>query len=239
LFLVIGKRREWIEPSASIPPFQEVGMRSLRTLGCVVALALAFGTTGYGQSADKRFLIVLIGPTGSGKTTQAEFLKKRFGIPTIAVDDLIQANPAALAKNRTAGITPGPPQLSPAIDGLVAEAITRYDLTKGVALDGYPASKDQADHLAALAAKLNLPAPIIIQIDLPDDVARQRLKTRQHADDKPELIEERLKNYHREMDMIRSYYPQANIWSINGDKPVAVVSSTIEAILKDEMPKQH
>ena len=214
-------------------------MRSLRTIGCVVALALAFGTTGQAQSTDKRFLIVLIGPTGSGKTTQAEFLKKRFGIPTIAVDDLIQANPAALAKNRTPGITPGPPQLNPAIDGLVAEKITRSDLTKGVALDGYPASKDQADHLAALAAKLNLPPPIVIQIDLPDDVARQRLKTRQRADDKPDLIEERLKNYHREMDMIRSYYPQANIWTINGDKPVAEVSSTIEAILKDEMPKQH
>jgi adenylate kinase len=214
-------------------------MRSLRTIGCVLALALAFGTTGYAQSTDKRFLIVLIGPTGSGKTTQAAFLKKRFRIPTIAVDDLVQTNPAALAKYRTPGITPGPPQLNPAIDGLVAEAITRSDLTKGVALDGYPASKDQADHLAALAAKLNLPPPIVIQIDLPDDVARQRLKTRQRADDKPELIEERLKNYHREMDMIRSYYPQANIWTINGDKPVAVVSSTIEAILKDEMPKQQ
>ncbi len=105
-------------------------------------------------------------------------------------------------------------------------------------MDGYPASKDQADHLAALAAKLKLPPPIVIQIDLPDDVARERLKKRQRADDQPDLIEERLKNYLREMDMVRSYYPQANIWTINGDKSVAEVSSTIETILKDEMPKQ-
>jgi adenylate kinase len=212
-------------------------MRSLRKIGCAVALTLAFGATTPSQSADKRYLILLIGPTGSGKTTQAEFLKKRFAIPTIAVDDLIAANPAALAKYRRPGITPGPPQLNPAIDALVAEKVASLDLTKGVALDGYPASKDQADHLAALAAKLNLPPPIVIQIDLPDDVARQRLKDRRRADDKPELIEERLKNYHREMDLIRSYYPQANIWTINGDKPVAEVSTTIEAILKDEMPK--
>jgi adenylate kinase len=212
-------------------------MRSLRKIGCAVALTLAFGATTPSQSADKRYLILLIGPTGSGKTTQAEFLKKRFAIPTIAVDDLIAANPAALAKYRRPGITPGPPQLNPAIDALVAEKVASLDLTKGVALDGYPASKDQADHLAALAAKLNLPPPIVIQIDLPDDVARQRLKDRRRADDKPELIEERMKNYHREMDLIRSYYPQANIWTINGDKPVAEVSTTIEAILKDEMPK--
>ncbi len=212
-------------------------MKSVRKIGYGVALTLMFGATAQSQSANKRYLIVLIGPTGSGKTTQAEFLKKRFAIPTIAVDDLITANPAELTKYRGAGITPGPPQLNPAIDALVAKEVTSLDLTKGVALDGYPASKDQADHLAALAAKLNLPPPIVIQIDLPDDVARQRLKKRQRADDKPELIEERLKNYHREMDMIRSYYPQANIWTINGDKPVAEVSSTIEAILKDEMPK--
>jgi adenylate kinase family enzyme len=104
-------------------------------------------------------------------------------------------------------------------------------------LDGYPASKDQADHLAELAAKLNLPRPIVIKLDLPDDVARQRLKQRQRVGDTPELIEERLKDYHREMDMIRSYYPETNIWTVNGDKPVAAVSSTIEAILKDEIPK--
>lgn len=209
-------------------------MRSVRAVGYGVALTLLLGATAQSQSADKRFLIVLIGPTGSGKSTQAEFLKKRFAIPTIAVDDLITANPAALAKYRG---TAGPPQLNPAIDALVAETVTSLDLTKGVALDGYPASKDQADHLAALAAKLNLPPPIVIQIDLPDDVARQRLKKRRRPEDKPELIEERLKNYHREMDMIRSYYPQANIWTINGNKPIAEVSSTIEAILNDEMPK--
>ena len=143
----------------------------------------------------------MIGPTGSGKTTQAEFLKKRFGIPTIAIDDLVRDHPEALARNRGSRIVSGPPQLDPAIDALVAEAIAKSDLTKGVALDGYPASKDQADHLAALAAKLSLPPPIVIQIDLSDEVVKERLKKRKRADDTPELIEERLKNYHREMDM--------------------------------------
>ena len=213
-------------------------MKSDRMIAFGVVLSVLFGAAAQSQTADKRYLIILIGPTGSGKTTQAEFLRKRLGIKTISIDDLIQANPAALAKLRRPGITPGPPQLNPAIDGLMAEKLAASDLTKGVALDGYPASKDQADHLAALAVKLNLPPPIVIQLDFPDDVARQRLKERQHADDKPELIEERLKNYHREMDMIRSYYPEVNIWTINGDKPVEEVSSTIEAILKDELPKQ-
>lgn len=209
-------------------------MKSLRAIGCGLVFALFSGSAAQSQSADKPLLIVLVGPTGSGKTTQAEFLRKRFGVATVALDDLIQANPAALAKFSRPGITPGLPQLNPAVDALVAEQLASLDLTKGVVLVGYPASKDQADHLAALIPKLNLPDPIVIQIDLPDEVARQRLKRRQRADDKPELIEERLKNYHREMDMIRSYYPEAKIWTIDGDKPVAEVSSTIEEIVTTE-----
>jgi len=69
----------------------------------------------------------------------------------------------------------------------------------------------------------------VFQLDLPDEVARRRPKERRRADDKPERIEEPLKNYHREMDMIRSCYPAA---TIDGDKPVAEVSGAIEAILR-------
>jgi len=214
-------------------------MTSVRTVGYLLLQCLLFGAAAHSQTADKRFLILLIGPTGSGKTTQAEFLKKRFGIPTISVDDLIEANPAALAKDIRPGITRGPRQLNPAIDELVAEKLATLDLTHGLVLDGYPASKDQADHLAALAVKLKLPDPIVFQFDLPDDVARERLlKERKAPEDKPELIEERLKNYHREMDVICAYYPEVNIWTIDGDKPVAEVSSMIEAILKDQIPKR-
>jgi adenylate kinase len=213
-------------------------MNLLRTITCGVLFTLFPGSAAQSQTADERLLIVLIGPTGSGKTTQAEFLRKQFGIPIVAADELIQANPAALAKYRRPGITPGPPQLSPALDALVAEKLASMDLTKGVVLDGYPASKDQADHLAALVAKQILPAPIVIHIDLPDEVAMQRLKERQRADDKPELIEERLKNYHREMDMIKSYFPEAKIWTIDGNKPVAEVSAAIGELLKDELQKR-
>ena len=210
-------------------------MTLLRILAFGVALTLLFGSTAQSQTADKRFIIVLIGPTGSGKTTQAEFLRRRYGIPTIAVDDLIQANPAALAKYQRPGITSGPAQLNPAIDELVAEKLASLDLTKGVVLDGYPASKDQADHFAGLISALSLPHPMVIQIDVSDEVATERLKERHHADDQPELIEERLKNYHREMDMIQSYFPEAKIWTVNGNKPVAEVSSAIERILKNAL----
>ena len=212
-------------------------MLSRRTLLCLLAAVLPASILP-AQSSDKPFVIVLIGTTGSGKTTQAEFLKRKFGIPTVTVDDLINENPAVMAKYRTPGIDPGTPQTSPAVNELIRDRLSKMDLKKGVALDGYPATKDQADHLGALLKKMGLPQPIIIHIDVPDDVDRERLKKRQRADDTPEQIERRLKDYHREMDMIRSYYPEANIWTIDGTLTPVEVSKTIQAILNDELPKK-
>lgn len=205
----------------------------LIAIGLLVTVAIP------AQTPDKRFVIVLIGPPGSGKTTQSEFLKKTFGIPTITIEDLIRNNPATLAKYRTDGIDPGTPQSSPALNELVQQALSKMDLTKGVILDGYPATKDQADHLAGLVRKLALPSPIVIQLDVPDNVVRDRLKGRGREDDTPEVVARRLKDYHRELDMVRSYYPQANIWTVNGAGSPEEVSETIRSILNDELPRKQ
>ncbi|MGI8743490.1 MAG: nucleoside monophosphate kinase [Bryobacteraceae bacterium] len=187
------------------------------------------------QTLDKRFVIVLIGPPGSGKTTQSEYLQKAFRIPTITSEDLIRSHPEALERYQTDGIAPGTPQSNPALNDLVRDALSKIDLTKGVVLDGYPASKDQADHFGVVVRKLNLPSPIVIQLAVPDDVVRARLKARGRADDTPQVIAQRLKDYHRELEMIRSYYPEANVWTVDGALPSEKVSQTIQSILKDEV----
>ncbi len=204
----------------------------------LIGIGLLSAQTPQIDAVDKRFVIVLIGPPGSGKTTQSEFLKKTFSIPTLTSEDLARSHPEALAKYETTGITAGTPQSNPALNDLVRDALTKMDLTKGVVLDGYPASKDQADQCTAMLRKLNLPAPIVIQLAVPDDVVRARLKARGRADDTPEMIAQRLKDYHRELEMMRSYYPQANIWTVDGALPAEKVSQTIQSILKDEMPKR-
>lgn len=191
------------------------------------------------QTSDDRFVIVLIGPTGSGKTTQAEFIKREFGISAIGVDDLIKENSSALEKYRTPGIDPGPPQTSPALNELVRGRLSKMDLKKGVVLDGYPATKDQADHLSTLVRELGLPSPVVIQIDVPDEVVRVRLQKRKGPEDTPEEVERRLKDYHRELDMIRDYYPRANIWTVDGTRSPIDVSRTIQVILRDELPRKR
>jgi adenylate kinase len=213
---------------------------------------LSFAQAGTALTIEKRFVIILIGPTGSGKTTQTEILKKNFGLPTISVDDLIRDNPSLFVQQKTAATkaggakpsttkptaTPAPPQANPAMNALVDTALSKLDLTKGVVLDGYPASKEQADHLAELVRTNALPSPIVLQLDVPDDIVRERLKKRASPDDTPELITQRLKQYHRDLDMVRAYYPQANIWTIDGTRSVNDVAATIRSILNDELPKK-
>ena len=181
--------------------------------------------------ADRNMVIVLIGPTGSGKTTQAAFLQKRYGLPTIAADDLIKQHPEALKKYQTPGIDPGVPQSNPALNDLVHDRLSQMYVKKGFVLDGYPATKDQADHLEAMLKEMGLPSPVIIVLEIPDKVALKRDKKRGREDDTPVQIERRLKDYHREMDFVRTYYPEANIRTVDGTKPIAEVSKAIEAVL--------
>jgi len=201
-------------------------------------LPIAFCAAAFLAAADRPFVVVLIGPTGSGKTTQADFLKRRYSIPSINIDEIIQQNRAELNSEKTPGINEGSPQESLGINELVRDRLKRMNPARGFVLDGYPASKDQADYLAALLRDLHLPAPVILQLDVPDAVVKERLAKRHRSDDKPAPIEQRLKDYHREMDMIRDYYPQANIWTVDGTRTPAEVSKTIVSILEDEIPKR-
>jgi len=211
----------------------------LRNLRALLASACLLAGTMTAQTSSNRFVIVLVGPTGSGKTTQSEFIKREFGIPTVTIEDLIKENPAALEKYQTPGIDPGTPQTSPAMNELVRARLSKMDLKKGVVLDGYPATKDQADHLAALVKEMGLLPPVVIQLDVPDDMVRARLEKRKSAEDTPEQIERRLKDYHRELDLIRDYYPQANIWTIDGTRPIVDVWRTVQVILRDELPRKR
>ena len=198
-------------------------LRLFAFLGLAAPAALA---------ADKSFVIVLIGPTGAGKTTQAAFLNKQYGLPVINADELAAENPAAMKKYQEPGIDPGTPQTSPAVNDLVHDKLSKMDVKKGFVLDGYPATKDQADHLEAMVKELGLPSPIVIQLLVPDKVALKRDKKRGRADDTPAEIERRLKDYHREMDMVKTYYPEANIHTIDGTKTIAEVSKAITAVLE-------
>jgi adenylate kinase family enzyme len=169
----------------------------------------------------------MIGPPGSGKTTQAEFRKRDLGMTVVAADDLIARNRHRFQKYKYPSLQGVEPHLDPAMDSLVEQELTKVDFSKGVVLDGYPASKSQGDFLTALRRKLQLPAPIIIHLTVPDSVVQSRLGG-QH---RPEL-DQQLKDYHREFDFIREYFPETDIVSVDGTRKPAGVAKEIRKVVQ-------
>jgi adenylate kinase len=172
-------------------------------------------------------MVVVVGPPGSGRSTQAAILKKDLGMAVIAADDLIARNPQKFQKYKQPTMQGVETHLDPALNALVEEALRTTDLSKGVVLDGFPASKTQGDFLTGLREKLELPPAMVIHLSVPDDVVRKRLKGTKRPN-----LEQEIKDYHREFDFVSTYFPEADLRTVDGTKKVDQVAKEIRKMLK-------
>ena len=198
----------------------KVMLRLISGLLFVLGLTQALGAQSSGV------LIVLIGPPASGKTTQAQILQKERGLAIISVEDLIAQNLQSFQKFARPEIQGVEPRLDPVLNRLVAERLRSIDRSKGVILDGYPAAKEQGDHLTSLMAEFGFGPPVVLQLRLDDAEVRRRSAKSSGGD-----VEQGLKDYHRELDFAKTYFPQANIHEIDGSKPPAEVAKEIRQVL--------
>lgn len=193
----------------------------------ISGLFCLLGIAGAAAAQSAVPLIVLIGPPASGKTTQAQILQKERGMAIVSVEDVIAQNRQAFEKVRRPEVQGVEPRLDPVVNRLLNERLRAMDRSKGVILDGYPASKEQGDHLTALIAEFGFAAPIVLQLRLSDSEVRKRARKSGGRD-----VEQGLKDYHRELDFARTYFPEARIYEIDGAKPVAQVAKEIGKVLE-------
>ena len=195
----------------------------------VVLLVLAFSTLLQAQPEMVGPFVLVIGPPGSGKSTQAKQIAATLRVPIVSDEELIENNPEAfevLKKNNLSGMEP---QTNPVLNRLFKERFQQGGLEKGVVLDGYPATKDHADFIAALVQAGELPNPLIVQLMVPDEVVRQRMAA---GGGMSEAVEQRLKDYHREFDVLELYFPDADLEKIDGNKTPEKVKANIAKLLK-------
>ena len=179
----------------------------------------------------KPLILILIGAPGSGKNTQSAYLQKAYAIPVISADELVKANPDAVASIQTVGVPPIDPRQDLIMNQLVQAKLRTIDTTKGFILDGYPATKGQADFLANLMQQAQYPAPLVLQLDVPDSVAKKRLAKTSNPNDREPMLSQAIEDYHREMRFIQVYYPKVNIKQVNANQTRDKVSKTIKAIV--------
>jgi adenylate kinase len=183
--------------------------------------------------------ILLLGPQGSGKGTQANRIEAEYGIPHIATGDMLRR---AIAQETELGR-----QVEPIVETgrlvpdelmieLIRERLGEPDTEEGFILDGFPRTSAQADALDTMLSEIGRELSIVFEFQLPDEIATERLRRRSElegrADDTPEAIARRLALYHEQTEpLVEHYRLQGNLVGIHGDRTVNEVFSEIQQAL--------
>jgi len=188
--------------------------------------------------------VLLFGPQGSGKGTQAKRIADAYGIPHVSTGDMFRA---AIAKQTPFGQKVAPILASGELVpddltvGLVRERLSEPDAEPGFVLDGFPRNIAQAEALDELLAELGRPLTAVLEFLIPDDAAIQRLLGRAaeegRPDDTPEAIGRRLEIYHRDTEPLSDYYlASGKLVAVHADRTVDEVWAEIQQALEQAVP---
>lgn len=184
--------------------------------------------------------LIIVGPPGAGKGTQAEFIIKHFGIPHIATGNMLRdavASGTELGKKVKAVLDRGDLVSDDILIALVDERLQQADCKRGFLLDGFPRTLPQAQALQKLLTGRNLQLDGVVQLVVPDEVLIQRILSRSQqgagrSDDTREVAEKRLKVF-RDLTapVIEFYRSLGAVKEIDGLGSVADVTQRILSVL--------
>ena len=153
--------------------------------------------------------VVLLGPPGAGKGTQAEKLSEKLGIPQISTGELFRRNidsGTKLGLEAKRYLDAGDLVPSELTNQLVDDRLDSSDTAKGFILDGYPRSVEQAKALHEMLERRGSDIDAVVEFRVSQDELLQRLKARGRADDTDDVILNRMKVYRDETAPLLEYY---------------------------------
>ncbi len=183
--------------------------------------------------------LILFGPPGSGKGTQAASLSSCLQVPHISTGELLRAavaNNTSLGKDAKAYLDRGELVPDAVVIDMIRERLSQGDTQSGWLLDGFPRNLPQADALDALLAEIGQEYEHVVNLQVPEDVLVARMMDRGRKDDTEKVIRRRLQVYQTQTaPLIQFYGDRDRLVNINGNQTV----DTVTANIKDTLSSTH
>ena len=184
--------------------------------------------------------VLILGPQGSGKGTQAKLIAKTYGIPHIATGDMIREMKeldTPVGREVKAVYDAGRLVEDDLIVRMIRDRLDRGDTIPGFVLDGFPRNMAQAEALDELLQEHGRDIDVVFELQVPRDVLLERIQKRaaeeNRSDDTPDAIRQRLEIYARETAPLVEYYrtTRGNVVGIRGHRSIDEIFAEIRAAL--------
>jgi adenylate kinase len=187
--------------------------------------------------------MLIIGPPGSGKGTQAERISMRLGVVTISTGDTFRANVKGgtpLGVEAKKYLDAGDFVPDSVTNKMVRDRLSESDVGNGFLLDGYPRTAAQVDYLDEILAKANERLDFVLQLTADDDELVHRLLDRAQktgrSDDNDVVIRHRLDLYHEQTEAVVAKYAERGILTrIEGRGAVDEVTARLMRAVTDSL----
>jgi adenylate kinase len=184
--------------------------------------------------------VLLLGPQGAGKGTQAKRISGEYAIPHIASGEILRAEMAAgttLGRRVKDVYDRGDLVSDDLMIELIKTRLSQTDTDSGFVLDGFPRTTVQAEALDQILGEIGRTFTVVFALQIPDEVAYERLRRRAEIEGRPDdtddAIRRRLDNYHRETaPLIEHYRTRGNLVPIHGERSENEVFAEIQAALE-------